>query len=219
VQRGERGGGTAAAAVVLGCALIGAVAGYATSYAGHQKPAQLPSAVPLPATSPSVPTDPPVIIVQDSDKYAPLSTDLTYVTRFIRQASPRWQYDAPRGWEPHETSSGIRWTLPENPKHTYSLRVVPVSVPITTGNLARYRFQAVRGSPAYEQVEQLSIDDHSVSFTYVVDQHLTYQHSYWISLPGSEIGVFEITVSGRVRDEPGLEALLDHVLASTSQVP
>ena len=72
VQRGERGGGTTAAAVVLGCALIGAVAGYATSYAGHQEPAQLPSAVPLAATSPSVPTDPPVHVVPDSDEYAPL---------------------------------------------------------------------------------------------------------------------------------------------------
>ena len=67
-------------------------------------------------------------------------------------------------------------------------------------------------------MEQQSIDDHSVTFTYVVDQHLTYQHSYWISQPGSEIGVFEITVSGRMRDKPGLEALLDHVLESTHQV-
>jgi hypothetical protein len=198
--------------------LIGAVAGYATSYAGRQEPDRLPSAVPLAATSPSVPTEPPVSIVPDSDKYPPLGTDLTYVTRFIRQASTRWRYVAPSGWVPHETTSGVRWTLLENPKHTYSLRVVPVSVPITTRNLAEYRFQAVRESPAYEQVELESIDDHSVSFTYVVDRHLTYQHSYWISMPGSEIGVFEITVSGRIGDKPGLEAMLDRVLASSRRV-
>ncbi len=52
-------------------------------------------------------------------------------------------------------------------------------------------------------MELQSIDEHSVTFTYVVDQHRTYQHSYWISKPGSEIGVFEITVSGRMRDEAG----------------
>ena len=172
MQRGERGGGTTAAAVVLGCALIGAVAGYATSYASHQEPAEGPSAVPLAATSPSVPTNPPVHVVPDSNEYPPLDTDLTYVTRFIRQASARWQYDAPSGWERHETSSGVRWTLPENPKHTYSVRVVPVSVPITTRNLARYRFHAVRDSPELEAVELKSIDEHSVTFTYVVDQHL-----------------------------------------------
>ena len=204
--------------MVLGCALIGAVAGYATSYAGHQEPAELPSAVPLPATSPSVPTDPEVHVVPDSNEYAPLGTDLTYVTRFIRQGSMRWRYDAPSGWEPHETSSGIRWTLPDNPKLTYSMRVVPVSVPITTSNLARYRFQAVRGSPAFQRVEQEHIDDHSVIFTYVSDSHEIYQHSYWISFPGSEIGVFEITVSGRFRDRLGLETMLDHVLKSTRNV-
>jgi len=218
VQRGERGRGTTAAAVVLSCALIGAVAGYATSYAGHQDPARLPSAAPLAATSPSVPTDPPVTVVPDPDEYPPLRTDLTYVTRFVRQASTRWQYDAPRGWDRHESSSGVRWTLPGNPEHTYSMRVVPVSVPITTSNLARYRFQAVRGSPDLERVEQQSIDEHSVTFTYVFDSHEIYQHSYWISNPGSEIGVFEITVSGRYRDKPGLEALLERVLASTRQV-
>jgi hypothetical protein len=218
VHRGERGGGTTAAAVVLGCALVGAVAGYATSYASHQEPAEGPSAVPLAATSPSVPTNSPVHVVPDSDDYPPLETNLTYVTQFISQASARWQYDAPSGWEPHETSSGVRWTLPENPEHTYSMRVVPVSVPITTRNLARYRFQAVRESPELEAVDLKSIDEHSVTFTYVVDQHLTYQHSYWISKTDSEIGVFEITVSGRLRDEPGLDELLDHVLGSTHRV-
>jgi hypothetical protein len=204
--------------VVLACALVGVVAGYAASYAGHQEPAKLHSAAPLAAASPSVPTDPPVTVVPDPDEYGPLATDLTYVTRFIRQGSARWRYDAPSDWERHESSSGDRWTLPGNPEHTYSMRVVPVSVPITTSDLARYRFQAVRGSPDLQRVEQQAIDDHSVTFTYVFDGYEIYQHSYWLSKLGSDIGVFEITVSGRLRDEAGLEALLNHVLGSASQV-
>jgi hypothetical protein len=219
VQREERGSSGAAVAAVLACALVGALAGYAASYASHPEPSERAVAEPLAAFSPSIPTDPPIDVVPDSDRYLPLGTDLTYQRRFIGDASSRWGYDAPRGWERWVTeSSGFRWTLPGNPDFTYSLRVAPITVPITTSNLARDRIAAVRGSEGVEDVQQESLTDDSVAFTYVSNSHARYQHSYWISLPGSEIGVFEITVSGRVRDEPGLESLLDHLVATTQHV-
>jgi hypothetical protein len=209
----------AVVAVVFACTMIGALAGYVASSTSHPKPSERSAAEPLAASSPSVPTDPPIDVLPDPDRYLPLATDLSYRSRFIGDASSRWGYDAPRGWERYVTeSSGIRWTLPGSPDWTYSMRVAPISVPITTRNLARDRIEAVRRSEGIEALRQRSLTDNSVAFTYVTQSHERYQHSYWISSPGSEIGVFEITVSGRIRDEPGLEALLDHLVATTKQV-
>ena len=171
VQRGERGGGTTAAAVVLGCALIGAVAGYATSYAGHQEPAQLPSAVPLAATSPSVPTNPPVPVVPDSDEYPPLGhrPDLrdpvrppglgaVAVRRAQRLGAVTRRAVASAGRFPRTRSTPTRCA--SSPSRCRSRPATWRS----TGS------RPYANLPTSRQVEQQSIDDHSVTFTYVVDQ-------------------------------------------------
>lgn len=203
--------------VLLGGALLGALAGYALWSAGHQAPDAGTPARPLTAVSPSVPTDPPIVIVADPDEYAPLGTDLSFVRQRVGAGTDRWTYDVPRDWEPaDQTQGGIRWTLPGNPDFTYSMRVAVINtLPITAAQAARNRVVNVRTLEGYDQ---LSLTDQSLVFTYVTDQHLRYQHSYWLTEPGSARTAFEVTVSGRMGDRSGLDALLDHLVTTTTRV-
>ena len=203
--------------MVAGCVLVGALAGYAASSARHQAPTTTDLAEPLAAASPSVPTDPPVKTVPDSDEYGALGTVLSFVDKRIGAPTDRWNYQVPRGWEPADQQpGGIRWTLPGNPVFTYSMRVAIINtLPITTAQAARNRMVNVRTLLAYDQ---LALTDDSLVFTYVLDQHARYQHSHWLAEPGSGRTAFEITVSGRMRDRAGLDALLEHLVATTRRV-
>ncbi len=214
MQRGERGAVAARLAVVVAGLLAGAGLGYAAAGAERTVPTEIALARPFPAASPSVPTDPPITTVADPTQYAPLGTDLDFVRRRVGVEPNRWIYDVPRGWEPaEEQPDGVRWTLPGNPVFTYSMRVAIIdNLPITTAQTAVNRRDNVRGLEGYQQ---LALTDNDLQFTYVLDQHARYQNSYWISEPRSDRTAFEITVSGRLSDREGLDALLEHLVAST----
>ncbi|HEY3016360.1 MAG TPA: hypothetical protein VGJ41_14685 [Nocardioides sp.] len=226
MQRDQRGAIGSAVAAVAVCLVVGVAAGYAVSELTRVHLTDASEAVPMPAGTPSVPTvtssptsSPTYPVKPDRNDYPALDfSALTFEEHTIAGTSQTWAYDAPEDWDLFPTNgAGDRLTLPGNPDFTYSLRVNPLTVPASTSSLAETRYAAI--ASAYRAAEQLEISDHDVSLTYLTDDgYLRYQHSYFISPPGSMTGIFEVTVSGRIRDREGLDALLEYVVGTVHKV-
>jgi len=209
------------------CLVVGGAAGYAVSELTRVHPTDASEAVPMPADSPSMPTvtasstpTPTSKIVPDPDEYPPLDiSTLTFDENTISTSSTTWSYEAPTDWELKPADeSGDRLVLPGNPDYTYSMRVNPLTVPASTGALARARYAAIAGATGISDAVSLEISDHDMRMTYVASEHQRYQHTYFISPPGSNTAVFEVTVSGRIRDIDGLDALLEYVVGTVHKV-
>jgi len=227
VQRDQRGAIGSAVVAVAACLLVGVGAGYAVSELTRPHATDASVAVPMSAGSPSVPTvtatptpTPTSTIVDDRDDYAPLDIDdLTFDENTIATSSTTWSYEAPAGWERKAADeAGDRWVLPGNPDFTYSLRVNPITLPSTTADLAQARYNAIAVASGIGDPVALEIGDQEMRMKYVSSEHQRYQHSYFISPPGSSTAVFEVTVSGRMRDMAGLDDLLEYVVASVHKV-
>jgi hypothetical protein len=227
VQRDQRGAIGSAVAAVAVCLLVGVASGYAASELTRPRPTHASEAAPIEAGSPSVPTvtvstpTPTGTVLPDPDQYPPLDFgDLSFAEHKIGTSSETWSYEAPTDWRLFDThDTGYRWTLPGNPDFTYSMRVNPLTVPSSTAALAQARYDAIAGATGNSGATQVEISDHDVALTYVsADQHLRYQHTYFISPPGSTTGVFEVTVSGRIRDQQGLDDLLEYVVSTVHKV-
>ncbi len=195
---------------VLLLGALGLGVGLAVAFGLRPTAAPAESAAPLPAASPSVPLDPPPSIAPDPDR-PPLPTSLRTEEELVGGQLFGVVVPVPVGWDGTSLASAeSRWTLPGNPASTYSLRVEMVfGERLTIEEIMSERSEALDDAVDFTVVSQ---DDDTLVFTYIDEtDHLRLQMLRWLSPRGTGMAEVEVAVNGRMRDEAGLEALLDSV--------
>ena len=226
--------GILALALVLGLA-IGAL----TAYAVQPRSADAGLATPVPAESPSVPVDEPTQKPHGPEPapditYPTLPSDLRLnVVHRIKNDLATWEYHVPEGWTAYAVCTAAPCKFPTDsvlpPKKVDKqdqVRFRPADEPTTGGYSLRVRVldntlaldagqlmaTKIKGfQDAYpDQFRILRQTSSAVYFTYRDEtNHQRLNYFQWFAAPGSSVATLEMSVSGRVSDKDGLQALFD----------
>ena len=199
--------------LALATALVGVGLGFGVGTWLEPQPTLLSTALPVPAESPSLPIDPPPVILADPDRPA-LATQLPSHRETLGSAPYDLSFLIPNGWQEFAIGPAEkRWTLPGNPPTSYSVRVeLVISQRITIANLMAQRAEELDGLLGFTIVERT---DDTLSFTYVDEsQHLRLSIVRWVDARGSGTAEAEIAATGRERDAAGLQALVTRISES-----
>ena len=216
---------------VLGVLLLAAVVGvggglftgWGVGYLRQPQPAAGGAATPLPASSPSVPVDPPPTVAPYADDidYPPLQPGLPLGRQPMGNSVQAWVVPFPKGWQaftvPGEavvprkersTYDELRFRPPDEPTQGgYSLRVKTVNDHVTTDTMVSERLRLVVEEYGRDNVEYTRTED-SVKFVFRDgNNRLRYNYFQWFAGPGASEASLEMSVAGRKADEPGLDAL------------
>jgi hypothetical protein len=117
----------------------------------------------------------------------------------------------PNGWERFDFADGLqaRWTAPGNPPGSYSLRVQIVDLPRSLEQMVAARAAEL---PFDDRISDLETEQRgdTLRATFIMDGYRRLQLTRWVSFDGNGIDV-EISATGRLIDERGLEALVAKV--------
>ncbi|WP_372728499.1 hypothetical protein [Nocardioides sp.] len=196
--------------VALATTLVGVGLGFAAGTVLTDEPARLAGALPVPASSPSVPLDPPPTVLPDPDRPT-LPTRLPSHTETVGVAPYDLEFPIPNGWQEFVIGPAEkRWTLPGNPSQSYSVRVeLVISQRITIERLMEQRAEELDGLLGFNVLERT---DDTLVFTYIDEtDHQRLSVVRWISPRGSGTAEAEIAATGRMRDEAGLRALVARI--------
>lgn len=208
--------GWRAALVVVVLLFVGLAGGYAAALALARQPAEAGVAEPVAAASPSIPLDPPPLIKPDPE-VDPLPTDLEMRRTQFRGPDFSFSYPRPRGWALTRAGEDHKWRDPSiEVSYTYLLRVRAARG--RNESIARMLTDRVRDIDADQQdVTWLEQTTDSLSYSYLDDGHLRFGLLTWLDVSGSGLSEVEVAVTGREVDRPGLQALLDTVVAGVRQ--
>jgi hypothetical protein len=198
--------------LALALALVAGAVGY---WLGTDHPV-VPTtfaADPVPASSPSYPVIPAVVVADDP---APaLQPDLRVRRQTVGSPPFQVRVPIPRGWVRSEANASEwkwypSWQLTKN---VYFVKVLQI------GNGYRTIDSAVRiriaDLDSAASVTDLEVEREPDRFTasYVSDQHRRLSYEGYLSRPGSDAADVYIAVIGREADRPGLEALFDRLMS------
>lgn len=199
--------------VVLVLLALGAGAGWGVGVLLDDDPGTIAVARPLPAASPSAPVEPERPYSPDID-YPTLPTSLPYVDHVVGEGEFLWGYRAPEGWDignpgPNE----VTWRPHLSPVGSYGMRVKVVTERKTPEAMVEQKTSDL--ADAVQDVRVLGTSADSLDITYRTSSNqLRYNSFRWFTRPGRADAQFEVSVSGRAQDVPGLDALLDQIAAS-----
>ena len=199
--------GTAVLTLLL---LIGAAAGFGTSWLVGENPGGAGTATPVSATSPSLPVDPVPELLRDPPTPA-LAPGLPLVRQSVGSGDFRMTLPVPRGWRFFENSlNEWQWRPPDQPDFGYVLRVEQVlsnrrSIDWTLDR----RIDELNEDEANLEVIGQTAD--SLHFSYVTSNHLRHGYLRWKDLTGSDNAQVEIAVTGRKKDDDGMADLIARV--------
>lgn len=190
---------------------IGVVPGVLLARATEEGPRTVDRAVPVAASSPSFPTDPPVEVLPDPATPA-LATDLRSHTETIGQDPFALRVPIPNGWVRSNSKAGEwRWYVADHPTNTYALRISLPSGYSTIPNALASRIDALDGATGIQDfdVESQSVDTFTAS--YVLDGYRRVTTERFISTDGSTTVYAVIAMIGRDADRDGMTALVDRI--------
>jgi hypothetical protein len=198
--------------LAVALALVAGAIGYRIGSERPSAPTTF-AAVPVPASSPSYPVIPAVVVPDN----AASSLDPDVRVRRQTVGSPPFQVrlPIPRGWVRSDSNVGEwkwypSWQLTEN---AYFIRVRQV------GNNYRTIDAAVRNRisdlDSAAEVTDLAVEREPDRFaaSYVSDQHRRYSYEGYLSRSRSGFADVYIAVIGRQADRAGLEALFDRLMS------
>jgi hypothetical protein len=207
--------------VFLLAAVVGVGGGLGVGYLRQPQPASGGTATPMPAVSPSVPVDPPTTqppFAEDID-YPALAPGLEFGKLRMSNSQQAWIVPVPRGWTATDVSTGDpvprrRWgsydelrfrPADESDEGGFSLRVKTINSRQTPGAMVSSK---VVGLKEVDVVEWLGQTEDSLKFTYrTASNRLRFNYFRWFAAKGSSEATLEMSVVGRERDVPGLDAL------------
>ena len=200
-------------AALLLAALVGAAIGYAV---GSDRP-PLPTAfaaAPIPASAPSSPVIPPVVL--PDDVYPPLEPGVR--TRQVRVGMQPFQValPIPRGWFRSDSAAGEwRWyPAPDRTKNLFFIRVSQVSNTHQSVSAALTdRIEALREAAGVDEFALESQRSDRFLATYVAFKHRRVNFEGY--LPRGGTAYLRIAVIGREIDRAGLAALFDRLMTQT----
>jgi hypothetical protein len=198
--------------LALALALVAGAVGY---WLGTERPeaAATFAADPVPASSPSYPVIPAVVVV---DNPAPaLQPDVRIRRRTV--GSPPFQVEVPipRAWVRSDANVGEwkwypSWQLTEN---VYFIKVLQVGNSYRTIDSAvRNRIADLDGAAGVTNLEVEREPDRFAA-SYVADEHRRFSYEGYLSRSGSGVADVYIAAIGREADRPGLEALFDRLMS------
>lgn len=208
--------------LLLLAAVVGVGGGLGIGYLGQPRAATGGTATPLPASSPSVPVDPPTT-------EPPFAEDISYPTlgvgldfRMLRLSNSQatWRVPVPRGWVASDVDTGLE--VPRAQWASYDeLRFRPKDEPAEGGYSLRVKMINSRQSPAAmvaaKKVDLRDFDivdwlgprtDDTLKFSYrTASDRQRFNYFRWLAVPTSSEVTLEMSVAGRMQDVPGLDAL------------
>ena len=203
----------------LGLLLLLAVLGGAAGWAWAERSAQptVSRAVPSApdAADPAVPYTPPEVTKPDAD-LPPLPVGYSAHDEKLGPAGVGQGgvvVPIPNGWDRFDFGDGLqaRWTAPGNPPGSYSIRVQIVDLPRTLEQMVAARAAEL---PLDSRISDLRIPPgqtgDTLRATFIMDGYRRLQITRWLSFDGNGIDL-EISATGRLIDERGLEALVSKV--------
>lgn len=206
---------------VVAVAVVGGVVGYAVatpSGATSDGTTTFADAVPIPA-SPALPVE-QASYTPDPD-YPALATDLTYDDQTFTAAGGIWHYQVPHGWIGRRSFGAnhtpqVTWKPPgETAPGGYQLRIAPVEGHSTPGQMVSAKntgLQESQTAGGLSELVQVKTSDDAAWYTFRdTSGRLRLDDFAWVTPDGSRYAGFELSVSGRQRDQAGLDALLSHV--------
>jgi len=209
---------------VLLALVVGASIGVGAAYATRPDPESSGTARPVPAASPSVPTDDP--FADDIDWPALEGVELfdTYRMGGTPQLQT-WEYAVPADWVAYAvTPTGDRPIPAAKVEDFIEVRFRPEGEPPIGGYSVRVKSINDHRPPEdevflkladferlYEDVEILEETDSTVFFTFRTEAEgrLRYNFFQWFAAPGSEVATLEMSIAGRAVDEEGMRSLFD----------
>jgi hypothetical protein len=207
--------GARALGLLLLLALLGGAAGWAWAEQTSDPP--ISRAVPEQpaAQKPAIPFTPPEKTRPDSD-LPPLPVGIASHDEKLGPAGlgeGGVVVPIPNGWERSDFADGLqaRWTAPGNPPGSYSLRVQIVDLPRSLEQMVAARAAEL---PFDDRISALEIPagqtGDTLRATFIIDGYRRLQITRWLSFDGNGIDL-EISATGRLIDERGLEALVAKV--------
>jgi hypothetical protein len=206
--------------LVLALALIGGLAGYAWAESRSDVDLEESAPAPVAAAEPAVPFTPPEKVNPDSD-LPPVAEDLE--VEAARVGTPQKggiEVPVPADWERTDLAGGMqsRWSAPGSPDGAYSVRVQVVDQPRSLAQSVAERAAALPLDPRVTDVEILQQTGDTLIASFIISGYRVLQVVRWVSLDGSTVDV-EISASGRVIDQPGLEALVARMATGVRRQP
>ena len=210
--------GIAGLAVAL--ALLGGLAGYGWAASRSEPVLSGEAPAPVEAAGPAVPFTPPEKVNPDSDlPPVPVSVDV----ETARIGTPRTggiEVPVPADWERTDLSGGVqaRWAAPGSPDGAYTVRVQVVDQPRSLAQAVAERAAALPLDPRVTDVEVLQQTGDTLIASFILSGYRMLQVVRWVSFDGASIDV-EIAASGRLIDQPGLEALVARMATAVRPLP
>lgn len=206
---------------VLLALVVGGGIGVGAAYATRPDPDSSGTARPVPAASPSVPTDDP--FAPDID-FPPLGAVDGFDTYRMGTRLQAWEFDVPAGWVAYAvTRSGDEVISPDRIARYDEVRFRPEGEPLIGGYSLRVKAIDNHKSPLdeltvkesdieriYDDVEVLEKNDEAIYFTFRAENDtLRYNFFRWFTADEDVEATLEMSVAGRAIDEEGLRALFD----------
>lgn len=207
--------------LLLLAAVVGVGGGLGAGYLGQPRAASGGTATPLPASSPSVPVDPPTTEPPFADDipYPTLGTSLDFRMLRMTNSQATWRVPVPRDWVAFDVDTGLpvarkQWSSYDE------LRFRPQDEPDEGGYSLRVKMINSRKTPAamvagkrfdlrmFDIVDWLGENDEVLKFSYrTASDRLRFNYFRWFAVPTSSEVTLEMSVVGRADDVPGLDAL------------
>ena len=166
--------------------VVGAGAGFGLGTLLDRPPAAAGTPKPMVASGPAYPYTPPIEVLDDPEEPGPLRAPFDTHKDTLGGGPFAVTFPVPVGWVRTNTNPGeARWTLPDNPPDTYSVRVELVGSQTRTPeqqiSLRISDLQSATGISDFRVVDQT---DNQLIFTFVQDQHRKISVIRWVSPRG-----------------------------------
>lgn len=194
-------------------ALVGGAAGWA--YGEHREQPRISESAPAPvaAADPKIPFTPPEKTRPDSD-LPPLPRQLaTHEEQLGRPKQGGVVVPVPNGWERVTFADSVqaRWTPPTGPADGgYVLRVQVLEESRTLSQKVGARAFELEDDPAVSDFELLASTVDTLKASFILNGYRKLTVIRWVSFDGNLADV-EIAVTGRLIDEPGMDALVARI--------
>ena len=207
--------------LLLLAAVVGVGGGLVVGYLGQPRAASGGTATPIPASSPSVPVDPPATEPPFAEDipYATLEPGLKLARFVMGNTQQSWQVPYPKGWVATDVDTGdpvprklwpeydeLRFRPKDEPEEGgYSLRMKAINSRLTPAAMVAAKKV---GLANVDVVDWLAQTEETLKFTYrTTNNRLRFNYFRWFNAPGDGSATLEMSVVGRERDVPGLDDL------------
>lgn len=204
--------------LLLALLVVGAVGGYAYADLGHGTTRSGSAPTPVAAADPELPFTPPEKVNADSDA-PPVPTSLTTEDATVGRGPESVVLPVPAAWEQIRLSGQeSRWLAPGRPAGSYSVRVQAVDQRRSLAQAVAERAAALPLDPSVSDLEVIDQSVDTLRATFILAGYRKLTIIRWVSFEGGTVDL-EIAATGRLIDQPGLEALVARMATEARRPP